>query len=62
MKVDDVRAKIASSKEILELARRYAAEAAELPENDEKRKGLEELAKRLIAQARTLTEAAKKLV
>lgn len=58
-KIENVRAITTRSKEVLELARRYAKEAEALPAGDAKRQWLEEEAKRLIDEARTLTEQAK---
>lgn len=60
--IENVRATTTRSKEMLELARNYAKQAEALPENDQKRKWLEEEAQRLITEARTLTEKAKEQV
>jgi len=47
------------SNEMLALARRYAEQAEQLPEGDDKRTWLEEEAQRLIGEARALTAEAK---
>lgn len=62
MQLENVLTFTARSKEMLELARRYATEAEKLPAGDAKRQWLEEEARRLMNDARALTEKAKEQV
>ncbi len=50
------------SNELLEIARRYAQQAVELPVEDDKRKWLEQEAARLLREARALTDEAREQV
>jgi hypothetical protein len=62
MQIDDFREKTEKSKNMLEIARRYAEEAMNLPENNERRKWLEEEASRFLVEAKNLTQQVKKKV
>ncbi len=50
------------SNELLDIARRYAQQAVELPDEDDKRKWLEQEAGRLLREARALTDEAREQV
>ncbi|WP_126456815.1 hypothetical protein [Sulfuriflexus mobilis] len=59
MSIEGLRSITSRSKEMLDLARHYAEQIESLPEGDDKRAWLEEEAKRLIQEARALTQQAK---
>jgi len=59
MKIEQVRDKTSRSSELLDLARKFAEDAAKLPEGSKERESLELRAQHLVDEARALTETAK---
>jgi hypothetical protein len=59
MKIEQVKDKTSRSSELLDLARRLAEDAAELPVDSKERESLEKRAQQLVDEARALTETAK---
>jgi len=57
--IEAVQSKTMRSNELLDIARRYAQQAVELPDEDDKRKWLEQEAGRLLREARALTDEAR---
>ncbi|NIS05721.1 MAG: hypothetical protein GWN21_12460 [Gammaproteobacteria bacterium] len=60
MKIEQVRQRTLESSEKLERAQELAFKAVQLPEDSDERRNLEAEAKKLVDEARELTEVAKR--